>query len=131
MSLDSYDHAAWEGCHDRKLHAAGCVVFEAITAKAVGAGDDAQERLAEGAAPRAHGAQVTPAGSGWHAGMGVVEAHDIAPPLFAGQHPRSIRMDTRRFTPVRLQSPAVPDGSAALADERPAHLDCAERGLSA
>jgi hypothetical protein len=97
----------------RHAHAVALPVVEPPRRDRVRRRDDADERLAERVAPRAHGAHVAAARREPAHRVRVHEADDVPALLLAAQRPRAVGGDGRHLAAPEAESPAAPRAGAA------------------
>jgi hypothetical protein len=98
------------------------MVVEPIRRGAFGGEDDAQQRLAQRVAPRAHRAHVPRTGPRAAHRVRVQEPDDVAAGFFARQCARAVGGDGCRLAGAVADAAGAPDATLVLTDERPAFL---------
>jgi hypothetical protein len=96
MTLNSNKGASGELLNTCQRHRMRLGTLEPETGPAIAACDHAKQRLAEGAAPGAHGAQIARAGARVTVRVRVMEADDVMPTFLTPQGARAIELDPSR-----------------------------------
>src|SRR5262249_23865486 len=98
------------------------MIFEAITTQPLRAEDQADERLAEGAAPGAHRLHVPQAGRGRPVGMRVQESQHVVPCLLPCERPQTVEANAGPLADRSTHAPAIPNTATALTEQGPAEF---------
>src|ERR1043165_6451102 len=113
-------HAARKQFHQREFLCIRIIIREGVATHSLRTENQAQKRLAEGTAPRMHGAHITEAGLVRAVWMRVQKADDIVPALFTLEHPEPVEFHARTGTALAVKATPQPDSAAALPHQRPA-----------
>jgi hypothetical protein len=123
IRIHSNHYAAGERFNGRQHLARRLIVVESVAAHAFGAGNQANQWLAERTAPAAHGPHVVGTRERRSVWVGVQETDDIAVLFFALQGPIAVEAHANALTRGTLHAPTEPDRASVLAEQYPALFD--------